>query len=62
MYSLNQIVQKLLEFEPAINPAVIMVDFEKAAINTLEETFIAVVSGCFLHLSQNIYKKIQSEA
>ena len=37
-----------------------MVDFEKASINAFEEKFLSVVSGCFFHLSQNIYRKIQS--
>ena len=57
----NRLFRKLLEFEPALNPAATMVDFEKAAINAFEEIFIAVVSGCFSHLSQNVYRKIQSE-
>ena len=38
-----------------------MVDFEKAAINSFENNFNAVISGCFFHLSQNIWRKIQSE-
>ena len=29
--------------------------------DALEENFIAVVSGCFFHLSQNIYRQIQSK-
>ena len=56
-----RLFRKLLEFEPAFNPAAIMVDFEKAVINAFEEIFIAVVPGCFFHLSQNVYRKIQSE-
>ena len=55
--SYGRLFKNLLGFEPELNPAAIMVDFEKAAINALEEIFIAV---CFFHLSQNIYKKIQS--
>ena len=38
-----------------------MVDFEKASINSLESHFTASTSGCFFHLSQNIYRKIQTE-
>ena len=53
--------RKLLEIEPALNPQSIMVDFEKAAINALENNFISVISACFFHLSQNIYRKIQAE-
>ena len=37
-----------------------MVDFEKAAINAFEEQFIAVISGCFFHFSQNIFWQMQS--
>ena len=38
-----------------------MVDFEKSSINALEEHFLAVVSDCFFHFSQNIFRKIQSK-
>ena len=38
-----------------------MTDFKKAAINVFEDKFVAVISGCFFHLSQNVYRKIQSE-
>ena len=47
--------------EPALNPTSIMVDFEKASINSLESHFAASISGCFFHLSKNIYRKIQTE-
>ena len=57
----NILLRKLLELWPGLNPANIMTDFEKAAINSFEEHFLAVTSGCFFHLSQNIYRKIQSE-
>ena len=43
----NRLFRKLLEFKLAFNPASIMADFEKAAINAFEEIFIVVVSGCF---------------
>ena len=39
-----------------------MVDFDKAAINALEGNSISVISGCFLRLSQNVYRLIQSKA
>ena len=38
-----------------------MVDFEKAAINALEENFISVITGCFFHLSQNIFRHVQEQ-
>ena len=37
-----------------------MANFEKATINALESKFLSVVTGCFFHLPQNIYRKIQS--
>ena len=55
------LLRKLLEISPGLNPTNIMVDFEKAGINSFEEHFLAVTSGCFFHLSQNIYRKIQAE-
>ena len=42
--------RKLLEIEPALNPQSIMVDFEKAAINALENNFISVISACFFFI------------
>ena len=38
---------KLLKLELKLNPSSIMVDFEEAAMNSLEK-FIACVSGCIL--------------
>ena len=57
----NTLLRKLLEIKPDLNPKTIMVDFEKAAINSFENNFNVVISGCFFHLSQNIWRKIQSE-
>ena len=43
-------------------PHSIMVDFEQAAINALFHSYPnATTTGCFYHLSQNIYRKVQSE-
>ena len=55
----DKLFKKLLEIEPLLNPLTIMVDFEKAAINALEENFISVITGCFFHLSQNIFRRVQ---
>ena len=57
----DRMFSKLLENEPALNPISIMVDFEKASINSLESHLTAFTSGCFFHLSQNIYRKIKTE-
>ena len=37
--------QKILELEPGLNPMSIMMDFEKAAMNALENNFISVIYG-----------------
>ena len=51
---------QLLDIRPELNSFFIMDDFEKSAINTLESKFLSFVTGCFFHLSRNIYRKIQS--
>ena len=57
----DQMNLKLLELEPELNPKSIMMDFEKAAMNFFENHFNASVSGCFFHLAQSVYRKIQAE-
>ena len=44
------------KFEPELNPTNIMIDFEKAAMNSFENNFPAVISGCFF-----IFHKIFTE-
>jgi transposase-like protein len=49
------------ETEPALRPATVTLDFEKAAINAFHESFPdAAVTGCFYHLSQSVYRKVQT--
>ncbi|KAI6655345.1 hypothetical protein LOD99_2180 [Oopsacas minuta] len=57
----NRLLSKLLEIQTQLDPSTIMIDFEKAVINVFEDKFLAVISGCFFHLSQNVYRKIQLE-
>ena len=57
----DRMFSSLLEMEPALNPTSIMVDFEKASINSLESHFAATISGCFFTFPQKIYRKIQTE-
>jgi len=43
-----------------LNPITITVDFEQAAITAFKEKFPEIsVHGCFFHLSQNIWRRIQ---
>ena len=39
----KKLFSKLVELEPDLNPTTIMIDFEKAAINALEDQFICVI-------------------
>lgn len=56
----SDVFGKLLELEPAIKPIRAMVDFELAAINAINQNFEnTIVSGCFFHLTQNVWKNIQ---
>ncbi|XP_064467768.1 uncharacterized protein LOC135378621 [Ornithodoros turicata] len=42
-------------------PDVVVLDFEQAAINAFQDVFPnTVVRGCFFHLSQCIYRKVQN--
>ena len=50
-------MRKLVELEPELDLSYIMVDFEKAAINAFEYQFLAILTGCFFHFSQNVYRK-----
>lgn len=44
-----------------MNPKMVMLDFERAAINALKITFPeAQIQGCFFHLCQCIYRSIQN--
>ena len=57
----NKLFSKLVELEPDLNPTRIIANFEKAAINALEDQFISLISECFFHLSQNLYRQIHSK-
>ena len=50
---------KLLELEPELNPTFIIIDFEKAAMNSLENNFNASISGCFFHLARVFIEKFK---
>ena len=46
-------------FNIVLQPTNISTDFEKAAINALEEVFTtAVVTGCHFHLGQSVIRKV----
>ena len=42
------------------NPVTINIDFERAIINACRTVYpLSLLSGCFFHLSQNIYRKVE---
>ena len=58
----RRLVQCLLDFLPdGTAPETIMFDFERAAINSALHFFPNVtITGCFFHLTSNLWKRIQS--
>ena len=58
----NRMFAALKTLRQNLAPMSIMMDFEKAAMTAANEAFPnATISGCSFHLSQNIYRKVQSE-
>lgn len=56
----EKIFDKLLELEPLLKPTKVMIDFEMAAIQSIQKKFPeAEVKCCTFHLTKNIWKKIQ---
>jgi hypothetical protein len=54
------LLQQLTVLNTNLQPISIMIDFEMAVIKSVERVFPECeVKGCFFHLSQNIYRKIQ---
>ena len=59
------LLHELHELNPKLSPSSVMIDFEVASKNALglQEVFPNVrIQGCFYHLSQAIYRKVQSTA
>ena len=55
------LIRELRVLDPELSPRSIMIDFEIASRNALQEVFPeATIQGCFYHLSQAIYRKVQS--
>ena len=52
--------RKIEELCPIACPSHMIIDYEKAAINAFMEYFPdTTIKGCFFHLSQNIWRKVQ---
>ncbi len=58
--SYNRVFSALKNLNPNLQPISIMTDFEQSAINAFKEAFPnALQRGCFFHLSQCLWRKIQ---
>ena len=57
----QEIIEKADNNGIELTPSVIITDFEQAAINAAKTEFENVrMQGCFFHLGQSIFRKIQS--
>lgn len=58
--SYAELFNRIKILEPGLNPAVVSLDFEKAAINAIIAEFPgAQLQGCFFHFMQSLWRKIQ---
>ncbi|CAJ0959347.1 unnamed protein product [Ranitomeya imitator] len=58
----QRLLQELEKLQPGLQPDNLMLDFELAAIQAFESEFPNLVkTGCFFHLSQSVWRKVQNE-
>ncbi|XP_073406402.1 uncharacterized protein [Dendrobates tinctorius] len=58
----QRLLQELKNLQPGLQPDNLMLDFELAAIQAFESEFPNLVkTGCFFHLSQSVWRKVQNE-
>ena len=56
----RSLLQAVKILAPLLHPTHFMCDFEQAMINAVRIEFDPIiVTGCFPHLSQSVYRKIQ---
>ncbi|XP_031327714.1 uncharacterized protein LOC116158974 [Photinus pyralis] len=56
----QEMIQALKGLRPNLKPSTIMIDFERAAIEAFQTEFPEIlVRGCFFHLGQCIWRKVQ---
>lgn len=56
-----RLLQHLVAIHNDLKPRTVLTDFELAAMNVVSDVFPdAQVLGCFYHLSQNVYRKLQA--
>ncbi|KAB0805687.1 hypothetical protein PPYR_02657 [Photinus pyralis] len=58
----QKLLQQLKNLIPGLLPTRVLLDFEAAAMGAFSEEFEGIaVSGCFFHLCQNVWRRVQSE-
>lgn len=58
----EHLIVKADEFGYSLNPSVIICDYEQAAHSAARNIFNDVrIQGCFFHLGQSLFRKIQAE-
>ena len=56
----TSLLRVLRNANPLLSPRTVMIDYELASMNAIQEIFPdAIVQGCLYHLSQAIYRKVQ---
>lgn len=56
----SRLFRELKTLRPRLRPTTIMVDFERAAINAIQEEFPDVrIRGCFFHFTQCLWRNMQ---
>lgn len=54
------VIFTLKQIQPALNPTDVTLDFEKAVMNVIAESFPnAEIHGCNFHLCQNVWRHVQ---
>lgn len=57
-----KLLQEIKNLQPGLVPQLLMTDFEQAALQAFDSEFPGITkTGCFFHLTQNVYKKVQNE-
>lgn len=55
-------LQALKNLQHGLQPQQLMTDFEQAAMQAFDLEFPGIIkTGCFFHLTQNVYRKVQAE-
>jgi hypothetical protein len=58
----EKLLQEIKVLQPGLQPQSLMTDFEQAAISAFQLEFPGIVpTGCFFHLTQCVWRKVQNE-